>query len=123
MLAVNRTWAREFGECKLHEGSDRGAADGKPFAFAGLWEPKTIAETGTFTILTCEPNELCAQVHDRMPVILAPDAWSAWLATPENRFALIKPFPATDMTMWPVSTAVGNVKNTGPELIEEQKAG
>jgi len=60
---------------------------------------------------------LCAQVHDRMPVMLAPEDWKAWLGTPEERKALLRPFPANDMTMWPVTAAVGSVKNTGPELV------
>jgi putative SOS response-associated peptidase YedK len=100
-------------------------ADAKPFAFAGLWEWWRAKDAGpdapgleTFTILTCAPNALCAQVHDRMPVMLAPEDWTAWLATPEQRKALLRPFPAGDMTMWPVTRAVGNVKNTGPELVE-----
>ncbi len=99
--------------------------DAKPFAFAGLWEwwrakdaPADDKGLETFTILTCEPNKLCAEVHDRMPVILAPESWNAWLGTPEERKALMVPFPADDMTMWPVTAAVGSVKNTGPELVE-----
>ncbi len=99
--------------------------DSKPFAFAGLWEawrakdaPNGSPLTLTFTIMTCEPNVLCARVHNRMPVMLAPEQWSGWLGTAEERDALLKPFPADDMTMWPVSKAVGSVKNTGPELVE-----
>lgn len=99
--------------------------DAKPFAFAGLWEwwrakdaAPGAAGVETFTILTTEPNALCAQVHNRMPVMLAPDAWPRWLATPDERRTLMQPFPADDMEMWPVDKAVGNVKNTGPELVE-----
>jgi putative SOS response-associated peptidase YedK len=83
--------------------------DAKPFAFAGLWEwwrakdaAPDAAGVETFTILTTEPNALCAQVHNRMPVILAPDAWPRWLSTPDERKTLMKPFPADDMEMWPV---------------------
>jgi putative SOS response-associated peptidase YedK len=104
-------------------------ADGKPFAFAGLWESwrakdaaKDASGLESFTVLTCEPNALCAQVHDRMPVMLAPVDWNAWLGTPEQRKSLLHPFPGNDMTMWPVTTAVGNVGNTGPELVEPIKA-
>jgi len=42
--------------------------DRRPFAFAGLWEG------GTFTLVTCAPNALVAPIHDRMPVILPPEA-------------------------------------------------
>jgi hypothetical protein len=98
---------------------------GKPFAFAGLWEwwrpkdaPAETAGVETFTILTTEPNALCAQIHNRMPLILAPEDFACWLGTPDDRAALLRPFPADDMEMWPVTAAVGNVKNTGPELVE-----
>lgn len=100
-------------------------ADGKPFAFAGLWEwwrakdaAKDVPGLESFTILTCEPNALCALVHDRMPVMLAPENWNAWLATPEERKRLMVPFPAIDMAMSPVTKAVGNVRNVGPELVK-----
>jgi putative SOS response-associated peptidase YedK len=96
-----------------------------PFAFGGLWEwwrakdaPKDEPGIETFTIITTEPNELCVEAHNRMPLMLACDAWARWLGTPDDRRALLKPFPAEQMEMWPVSKAVGNVKNTGPELIE-----
>ena len=89
-----------------------------PFAFAGLWEPKSLAEQDTFTILTCTPNELCATVHDRMPVMLAREDYSAWLSSPEERTKFLKPFPADQMELWPVGKAVGSPKNIGPELIE-----
>jgi putative SOS response-associated peptidase YedK len=99
--------------------------DGQPFAFAGLWEwwrpkdaPEDSAGVETFTILTTEPNALCAQVHNRMPVMLAPEDFAHWLGTPTLRQALLRPFPAHEMEMWPIGAAVGNVKNTGPELLE-----
>jgi putative SOS response-associated peptidase YedK len=91
---------------------------GAPFGFAGLWEPKTIADRPTFTILTCPPNELCAQVHDRMPVMHAPERWARWFSSPKNRLELLRPFPAGDMEMWPVTKAVGSPRNDGPGLVE-----
>jgi putative SOS response-associated peptidase YedK len=56
--------------------------------------------------------------NNRMPLMLAPEDFTGWLGTPEDRAALLRPFPADDMEMWPVTPAVGNVKNTGPELVE-----
>jgi putative SOS response-associated peptidase YedK len=101
----------------------------RPFAFAGFWEwwrakdaPKQEPGLETFTIITCETNSLCAEVHDRMPVMLVPEDFSKWLGTPEDRAALMKPFDSNDMEMWPVGAAVGNVKNQGPELIERVAA-
>jgi putative SOS response-associated peptidase YedK len=68
------------------------------------------------------PNALCAEIHNRMPVILPPEAWPAWLgeepAEADQVKALLAPYPAEGMTMWPVSTRVGNVKNNDPSLIE-----
>jgi putative SOS response-associated peptidase YedK len=97
----------------------------EPFAFAGLWErwrpkeaPNDAAPLETFTILTTEPNALCAPIHNRMPVILARDEWCAWLGTPAQRSVLLRPFPAERMDALPIGKAVGNVKNDGPELIE-----
>ncbi len=112
------------GRCHGRHGFVAGVSRrARPFAFAGLWEPKPIVAQDTFTILTCEPNELCAEVHDRMPVILAPDDWERWLSTPEERAKLLKPFPAAQMEMWPVTTAVGSPKNTGPELVDPISVG
>jgi putative SOS response-associated peptidase YedK len=99
---------------------------GEPFAFAGLWErwrPKGsdagAAPLETFTILTTGPNTLCAPIHDRMPVILAPADWPRWLGSLEDRKALLARggFPAEQMECWTVGKAVGNVRNQGSELI------
>jgi putative SOS response-associated peptidase YedK len=96
-----------------------------PFAFAGLWEwwrakdaPSDTPGLETFTILTTEPNELCAPIHNRMPVILAPEDWPKWLGTPDDRNPLLHPFPAERMECWPVGRVVGNVRNEGPGLIK-----
>jgi putative SOS response-associated peptidase YedK len=55
-------------------------------------------------------------------VILPPATWPLWLgedaAKPEQLKAALRPYPADDMTMWPVSARVGNVKNNDPSLIE-----
>jgi putative SOS response-associated peptidase YedK len=96
-------------------------ADGRPFAFAGLWEAKAIVEQPTLTIVTTTPNEACIDVHDRMPVLLVPEDLPGWLGTADQRKGLMRPFPAAEMAMWPVGPAVGNVKNTGPELVDPIK--
>jgi putative SOS response-associated peptidase YedK len=90
--------------------------DEGPFAFAGLWE--TWAKGGSpiesCTIITTEPNELTRTVHDRMPVILPKEAYGAWLdpaAGPESLSALLKPFPAEDMVVRPVSRRVSSPAN------------
>jgi len=97
--------------------------DGSPFAFAGLWEQWKDKATGqpleTYTILTTEPNELTATVHNRMPVILAPRDYDRWIAPADPArlpIDLLRPFDADQMTTWKVSAAVGNVRNNTPEL-------
>ena len=97
------------------------STDGKPFAFAGLyewWKPNDgSALVESFTIITTTPNELCAPIHDRMPGMLAPENWAVWLGATGDHKALLKPFPVKDMQCWPVTKDVGSVKNTGPELV------
>ena len=76
----------------------------------------------SFTIITTTPNELCAELHNRMPVVLKPEAWPASLgeqaADVPRLKALLAPYPSDEMICWPVSTRVGNVKNNDPSLIE-----
>ena len=68
------------------------------------------------------PNKLCAELHNRMPAVLKPEAWSLWLgeepADPDELKALLTPFPSEEMTCWPVSSRVGNVRNNDASLIE-----
>jgi putative SOS response-associated peptidase YedK len=99
--------------------SDRGL-----MALAGLWETwrsPAGESVRSFAIVTTRPNELCAELHDRMPVVLAPDVWPQWLGEeptdPSRLKALLAPYPAEKMSCWPVSTRVGNVKNNDPGLI------
>jgi putative SOS response-associated peptidase YedK len=53
-----------------------------------------------------------------MPLMLAPEDFAGGLGTPDKRAVLLRPFPAHDMEMWPVTVFVGNVKNTGADMIE-----
>jgi len=96
------------------------------FSFAGLWErwrDKASGETvQSCTIITTEPNELCAPIHNRMPAILPERAWERWLgekpASSAELQALLISYPADAMTAFPIGSRVGNVNNEGPELIE-----
>jgi putative SOS response-associated peptidase YedK len=100
-------------------------ADRGIMALAGLWE-NWRSPAGewvrSFAIVTTVPNELCAEIHNRMPVILAPDTWPAWLgeqpADEAHLKALLAPYPSDDMMRWPVSPRVGNVKNNDSSLID-----
>lgn len=97
---------------------------GAPFAFAGLWEMWESPDGSTIlsgTIITTEPNELMSEIHNRMPVILPPQAYNAWLDPGEpapNQLAnLLKPYPAQEMTAYAVSRQVNNPANETPACI------
>ncbi|NJL10231.1 MAG: SOS response-associated peptidase [Calothrix sp. SM1_7_51] len=96
----------------------------KPFAFAGLWSKWQSPEEQqvySCTILTTEANSLLISVHDRMPVILAPEDYDLWLdpkvQTSEPLQKLLRPYPANSMTSYPVSSLVNNPKHNSPECI------
>jgi putative SOS response-associated peptidase YedK len=100
-------------------------ADGSLMALAGLrenWRSRAGEWVRSFAIITTTPNELCAELHNRMPVVLKPEAWPVWLgedpADASSLKALLGPLPSDEMTCWPVSARVGNVKNNDPHLVE-----
>jgi putative SOS response-associated peptidase YedK len=107
--------------------------DEEPLAFAGLWEvwkdknhtdgDGEPLELYSCTIITGDPNEKVAEVHDRMPVMLPPDKWDAWLDRDNDDIDSLQDFlvpaPSQLIRLHPVSTDVNNVRNNGPELIEE----
>ncbi len=101
-------------------------ADGDPLAFAGLWERWSDAEDHrefhTFTIITTTANETMAPIHDRMPVLLAPKDWDAWL-DPSNHGvdalqSLLLPAPEGLLVTRPVSDKVNNVRNNDATLLD-----
>lgn len=99
-------------------------ADGGPFAFAGLMRPPTEDEPGTFAIVTCAANDLVADVHDRMPVMLTPDTAAAWAdGDVDSAMAVAVPLASTAMRARPVSRAVNNARRDDPELLDEAPAG
>jgi putative SOS response-associated peptidase YedK len=98
--------------------------DGRPFAFAGLWEvwqPPDGSLVKSCTIITTEPNALLATIHNRMPVILPPAAYAAWLTPGElptvEALALLQPYDAAQMKARPVSTRVNSPAVDAPELV------
>jgi len=100
---------------------------GKPFAFAGLWEPTRLGGelSKTATIITTSSNSLVEPIHDRMPVILMEEDYRRWLEAAEKEpgelVSLLKPFPAEQMEAIEVSRAVNSPKNEGPECIEPEE--
>ncbi|MEZ5381160.1 MAG: SOS response-associated peptidase [Microthrixaceae bacterium] len=108
--------------------------DGEPYAFAGLWErwrgdlngDGTDTEVRSTTIITTEANEPMSELHDRMPVMLAPDAWDSWLdptnVDTDTLGQLLVPAPPQLITHHPVTVEVNNARNQGARLIEPVEA-
>src|SRR5262245_4917911 len=97
--------------------------EGAPFAFGGLWEEWRGDErmVESFYIVSTRPNELCATVHDRMPLILREEDFAAWLDAGTSQRAvdaLLRPYASGEMECYPVSTAVNNVRNEGEACVE-----
>jgi len=102
--------------------------DGEPFAFAGLWEVwkgpnKDQEPMRSCVIITTDADGPMAEIHDRMPAILPPSAWDTWLDREVDDLELLGkllvPAPPEIIAIHPISTEVNNVRNDGPELIEE----
>lgn len=96
--------------------------DGKPFAFAGLWEcwhqGDQVIES--CTILTTEANEVVRPLHERMPVILPTSANEVWLdpvQRPETLRPLLRGYSSEEMLAYPVSKHVNSPRNDDAECI------
>ena len=101
------------------------AAEGGFFAMAGLlaaWKSPQGADIVSTCVITTTPNELMAPIHDRMPVLLAPGQFDAWLDPAWRDVDALKrwllPAPAATLAAHAVSTRVGNARNEGEELLE-----
>jgi putative SOS response-associated peptidase YedK len=95
-----------------------------PIAFAGLWETwsgPNGEELDTACIVTTAANRLLAPIHDRMPVVIAPEAFDLWLDCKKvdaaTAAALIAPAPANLFEAYEISTAVNRAANDSPALI------
>lgn len=96
--------------------------DGAPFALAGLWErwraPGDDKSLHSCTIITTSANELVAPLHDRMPVILAPDDHDRWLDLESDGRPVLKPCPAAWLETYPVSPRVNRPQNDDAACIQ-----
>ena len=102
--------------------------DGKPFAFAGLWSTWVDREHGgttpveTFTILTTDANDLMRPLHDRMPVIVAPENFDLWLdpkmEDAEKLQPLLVPHASEGFEAFPVSRNVNSPAHDAPDCVE-----
>jgi putative SOS response-associated peptidase YedK len=98
------------------------ASDGKLFAFAGLWDQWQDSSgkiVETCSILTTSPNSVTSTVRDRMPVILDPDGYDAWLdpgmKDVDSASELLKPLDARLMRCYPSSIRINHVANDDEE--------
>lgn len=96
----------------------------EPFFLAGLWDrwhdgrPDALS---SYILMTTEPNEVAAKVHDRMPVLLHARDVPRWLDTTAQEAdvaGLLRPYPAEEMEAHAVSRRVSDPRSEGPELIE-----
>jgi putative SOS response-associated peptidase YedK len=127
-------WTEENGQKQPYRVT---LAQEEPFAMAGLWArwQPSQTQTGlgdfaggeqtepdvreTFAIVTTEPNDLIADLHHRMAVILPEGREQEWLRTaPEDATQLLAPYPAEEMRAYPVSTAVNDPSNDTPDVLE-----
>jgi len=105
------------------------AKSGAPLAFAGLWETwigPNGEEVDTAAIVTTRANRLLAPIHERMPAIVAPEAFDLWLDCAKvdaaTAAALIAPAPEALLECYEVSPAVNRVANDSPDLIAPASA-
>lgn len=99
--------------------------DDRLFAFAGIWERWTQEGTSksidTFAIVTTSPNEVMRPIHNRMPAILRPSDYAAWLRrdTPiETAVSLLHSYDSQDMEAHPVSSKVNSPRHDSPDCVE-----
>lgn len=98
-------------------------SDSKPFAFAGIWE-RWVREgqiLESCAIIVTSANTLVAPIHDRMPVILSPDYYDAWMNPKETKASALKslllPYPSNRMKAYPISSRVNSPRNDERTLL------
>ena len=99
--------------------------DGGPLAMAGLYEVWTPPGEGaerlwTCTVITTEAADELGHIHDRTPLLVPREAWDRWLdpEVDDPGQELLVPGTPGVLDAWPVSSAVGNVRTNGPELVQ-----
>ena len=100
--------------------------EGAVLAMAGLWaiwkDPDTGLWVPSAAVITTAANRLVSSIHDRMPVLLPRETWDDWLDPEMDDTdylqSLLQPAPDDVLAMYPISTAVNNVRNKGPELLD-----
>jgi putative SOS response-associated peptidase YedK len=97
-------------------------ADGAPFALGGIWSGYRDKESGSwirnFAVVTTAANDLIRGIHDRMPVIIAPENYERWLGIEPDPHDLLAPYPAELMTMWPISARVNSPRHDDETVLK-----
>lgn len=102
--------------------------DGRPFAFAGLWEAwmgPNGEEMETAAIITTGANSALRAIHPRMPVVIAPEVYEMWLdpnVDADTAAGLLLPAPEDFFEAYEISNAVNRVANDGPQVLEPHTA-
>ncbi|MFB4158790.1 SOS response-associated peptidase [Geomicrobium sp. JSM 1781026] len=97
--------------------------NGDPLAFAGIWDTwsNDTEQMTSCAIITTEANELVADIHERMPVILSPADFDRWLdptnTDPQSVTPMLEPYPAGDMIAYEVSPRVNDPRSNDAELV------
>jgi putative SOS response-associated peptidase YedK len=117
-----RTTAAGAGESQRKQPLHIGMADGSLFGLAGLyerWRGDDDRVLDTCTIVTTAANALVQPIHDRMPLVVAPEDYARWLDPANADVAdLIAPYPAAAMALYPVSPRVNSVRHDDASLLE-----
>lgn len=100
--------------------------DGRPFAMAGVYEfwrnPADGAWLTTCAIITTNSTDAVGHIHDRMPMVIGPDALAAWLDPrindPDAALGLLSVLGGDALASHRVSALVNSVRNDGPELLD-----
>ena len=113
---------RRLSHAALHRAGGRllrvGGAQPTHYSYPSTASGKWLR---TFAIITTDANELVANIHDRMPVILAPSDYAQWLGEEADPPGLMRQFPADLMRMWPISIWVNKPENDDPSILEPIK--
>jgi putative SOS response-associated peptidase YedK len=95
--------------------------DKAPFALAGLWkelaDPKTGELQDRYLVLTCPPNELAAELHNRMPVIIDVADYDRWLSAEVPPIDLLRPYPAEKMAAYEIGQQINKRGYDAPDII------
>jgi putative SOS response-associated peptidase YedK len=94
----------------------------RSFGLGGLWENWKDPTSGewirTFAIITTDANEMVAEIHDRMPLIIAPGDYKRWLSDEPDPHELMRSYRAGPMRIWPISTRVKKPGNDDASILE-----